>query len=157
MKDKEYELKWQYVMHTEKMQSNFIQWYITVSAAVFLFIYSEKISSVTPLVNDRWLALLVLALYSVLTCLRLLIQKRNYDTYTKRLRVLEGNSTDDYQIRTKVFTSFKLQYYIICLVGGLVFFALGMEITISFITSLIIGFSYSLLAVALSFTGLIGK
>lgn len=76
MQEKEYESKWQYVMHTENMQAKFIQWYLTVCAAVFVFIYSPKTTTLTPITNERWFALAVLALYSVLTCLRLACTKK---------------------------------------------------------------------------------
>ena len=156
MQDKEYESKWQYVMHTENMQAKFIQWYLTVCAAVFVFVYSDKAPKLSPLVSERWLALCILALYSILTCLRLLAQKRNYDTYTKRLRVLEGNDEGDNHTRLKVVSVFKFQYYVICLVGGLVFAALSSELGIRFACSVLVGVVFSISAIVMSFTKLIG-
>ena len=109
MEEKEYEHKWQYVMHTERMQAGFIQWYLTVCAATFVFLYSNESAALTPLINDRWLALVVLSLYSVLTCLRLLAQKKNYHAYTVRIRELEGNKGDN-----KSESVFRVQATILC-------------------------------------------
>lgn len=157
MKDKEYELKWQYVMHTENMQAKFIQWYLTVCSVVFVFIYSEKVTSTVPIVRDRWFALLTLALYSILTCLRLLAQKRNYDVYTERLRELENSGSSNDNTRTKIISVFKLQYYIVCVVGGLVYFSLSSELSLGIVQSITVGALYTSIAVFLSFTRLIGK
>ena len=157
MQEKEYENKWQYIMHTENMQAKFIQWYLTVCAATFVFLYANKNIDPAPLLIDRRLALTVLSLYSVLTCLRLLAQKKNYDTYTARVRELEGNISGNYNTRKKIFSVFKLQYYVICIVGGLVVSTLLSEFYDSFTCSIIVGFSYSIFFVYLSFTKLIGS
>ncbi len=157
MQEKEYESKWQYVMHTENMQAKFIQWYLTVCAAVFVFIYSDKVPESAPLINEHWFSLGVLSFYSILTCLRLLAQKRNYDTYTRRLQELEGKTLDDNSVRWKIFSVFKLQYYVICLVGGLVFMALSIELGVNSNCSILIGIAYALFGISLSFSQLIGK
>jgi len=157
MHEKEYENKWQYVMHTENMQSKHIQWYLTVCAAVFVFLYSNKAKIATPLMNDRRFALAVLLLYSALTCLRLLAQKKNYDSYTARIRELEGNTNNNNGTRKKLFSIFKLQYYVICLVGGLVSAAFSVEFGASFMWMVISGLSYPVIFAILSFTKLIGE
>ena len=157
MQDKEYENKWQYVMHTENMQAKFIQWYFTVCAAVFVFLYAGKQVNVSSIVNDRLFALAVLSLYSILTCLRLLAQKRNYDTYTKRLCELEGKSDFDPKTRTKIFSVFKLQYYVICILGGLVVSTFCSEYGLTEKWTIAIGLSYTAIFTCFSFTRLIGK
>jgi len=101
--------------------------------------------------------LAVLSLYSVLTCLRLLAQKKNYDTYTTRVRELEGNINGNNNTRKKVFSIFKLQYYVICLVGGLVTATLANELGLLFLWSVATGLGYSVLFIFLSFTKLIGE
>ena len=83
--EKEYEIKWQYVMHTESIRSNFIKWFFTVNAAVFAFLYSEKSilgtvlkeKGVEEVSQANFFLLSLLASYSLLTLLRLLTQKKN--------------------------------------------------------------------------------
>jgi hypothetical protein len=124
----EYKAKWQYVMHTETLQSKYVQWYFGVVAAVLAFTYGGG-QGVSPLMGGPWAALTVLAAYSVLVSLRLLVQKRNYDTYTRRLRQIEGQSDDTALVREKFLSVFKLQYYAVVLVGAVVVFTLALEAT----------------------------
>jgi cell division protein FtsB len=157
MIEKEYELKWQYVMHTESMRTKFIQWYLTVCAAVFVFIYSDKIYAMDTIIVERRFVFSILVFYSILTSLRLLIQKRNYETYTDRLRDLEGKQNESQNTSEKFFTVFKLEYYIICLVGSVVVVALANEFNVPSIYSIFCGVVYFIITTWLAFTKLINK
>ncbi len=152
----EYKAKWQYVMHTENAQSKAVQWYFTVCAAVFMFLYTKTTEGAIPLVEERWVVLSVLFLYSLLTCLRLLAQKKNYDTYTARIREIEGNDNNNNEVRKKIISVFKLQYYAVCFVGGLVTYALSFELGAKS-TAAICGAIFTAFTICLSFTRLIGK
>ena len=144
-------------MHTENAQLKAVQWYFTVCAAVFMFLYTNTAEGAVPLVKEKWFVLSVLFLYSLLTCLRLLTQKKNYDTYTARIRELEGSSSNNNDIRKKIISVFKLQYYVVCFVGGLVTYALFFELSAKFTCAVIYGIIFTAFTIFLSFTRLIGK
>jgi len=152
----EYKAKWEYVRHTEKLQAEHVQWYFGIVGAVLAFLYGGQSRAAVGMVGGPWVPLLILALYSVLVELRLLVQKRNYDTYTARLRNFEGQQPNGSTIRWKVFSVFKLQYYSVVLVGAVVVAALFLEATKSALPAVIAGASYTLLMLALSFSALVG-
>lgn len=157
--EKEYELKWQYVMHTEVQQGKFIQWYMTVCSAIFVLLYSSKIEllDIPDLGERRWVITSILILYSVLICLRLLMIKRNYDTYTSRIRTLENAKLKATSIRPKWFSVFKLQYYVICIVGALTASALTFELGGGIGLLVISGAAYFIVMAGLSFSPLLGN
>ena len=152
----EYKAKWEYVRHTEKLQAEHVQWYFGIVGGVLAFLYGGQSRAVVDMVGGPWVPLVVLALYSVLVELRLLVQKRNYDIYTARLRQFEGQKPNGSRIRQKVFSVFKLQYYSVVLVGAVVVAALFLEATRFAVPAVIAGASFTLLMLTLSFSALIG-
>lgn len=152
----EYKAKWEYVRHTEKLQAEHVQWYFAIIGGVLAFLYGGQSRAVIDMVGGPWVPLVVLVLYSVLVDVRLLVQKKNYDTYTARLRQFESQQPNGSGIRKKVFSVFKLQYYSVVRVGAVIMVALSLEATKAIVPAVIAGLGYMVLMVALSFTGLIG-
>lgn len=153
----EYKAKWEYVRHTESLQAKNVEWYFGIVAAVLTFIYSNRYEALSDLFGGRILPLAVLVPYSLLVTLRLLVQKRNYDTYTARIRNLEGAPVDDRPIGSKVLSVFKLQYYAVALVGTAVVVALLFEVAWAPFYIWLISVAYLLVMIFLSFTRLIGR
>jgi len=153
----EYKAKWQYVMHTESLQAKYIQWYFGVVAAVLTFIYSGKYEIAETHIGGVWVPLMVVSIYSILVNLRLVVQKRNYETYTNRIREIEGNKENGSSIKKKLLSVFKLQYYAVVLVGSVVAVALSLEFGFEKNVSIIIGIAYGLIMAGLSFSSLIEK
>lgn len=99
---------------------------------------------------------MVMSIYSVLVNLRLIVQKRNYETYTNRIREIEGNKNNGSSIKNKFLSVFKLQYYAVVLVGSVVIVALSLELGMGCI-SIVTGIAYVLIMAGLSFSRSIEK
>ncbi len=157
LQQEEYKAKWQYVMHTESLQAKYIQWYFGVLAAVLTFIYNGKYEVAETHIGGIWVPLMVMSIYSVLVNLRLIVQKRNYETYTNRIREIEGNKNNGSLIKKKFLSVFKLQYYAVVLVGSVVIVALSLELGMGKCISIVAGVAYGLIMAGLSFSRLIEK
>jgi hypothetical protein len=157
----EYKSKWAYVIHTETLQMKYIQWYFTVVAAVFIFIYSDKYPANLKNISDSWIPLTFLTIYSLFVKIRLLLQKRNYNTYTSRLQYIEVNYTErvieDKPFKKKYLSVFKLQYYAVVLASMLVISVLIFEVSKGTCFSIVGGLLYGTFAILLSFTKLVGN
>ena len=154
----EYKAKWQYVIHTEILQMKYVEWYFGIVAAMLVFIYSKKSSDVLNLVGGVWVPLIFLVMYSIFTNVRLLAQKSNYDTYTKRLREIDKTPNDNRSIMTRSITTFKIQYYTTVLAGTIVFLVFLIEkIGHNCLVAVIATILYFLVMILLSFTPLIAK
>lgn len=157
MEIEEYKAKWEYVRHTESLQARYVEWYFGIVAAILAFIYSDRYQPLSRLVGGPPIPLVVLLLYSMLVSLRLLVQKRNYDTYTARIRHLEGAPAGGSSVRGKLLSVFKLQYYAVALVGAVLVAALLLEMAGPAKWVGVASLAYALAMISLSFTRLVGE
>ena len=158
MKEVEYEQKWSYIVHLENIQAKSIQWYFTICAAVFAFLFSTKLEVKHEFLNNPSFPLLILTVYSALVCLRILAQKRVYEQYLKKLKELDGTFSENKKsVREKIISVFKIQYYLVCITAGLVAATFANMFFTEQFWPILIGTVYFLILCALSFTSLIGE
>jgi hypothetical protein len=122
----EYREKWAYVRHTEQMQGQSIQWYLTMVGGTLA--YSVSLGSgadglaqmASPVGSVGRLLCPFLLVYSAFLALLLLFQKRNYKRFTDRLLEIERAycGLDSSFGSARRVTVFRLRYTMVNLVGG---------------------------------------
>lgn len=124
----EYKSKWAYIVHIESIQFKYIQWYYGIVGALLTFIFSDKFGGIeiNTLHSQTFIPFLFLQVYSIFVILRLLYQKRNYNTYIDRISEIEGSKEVDTKkdFRFKLLSVFKLQYYSMVMIASIITFLL---------------------------------
>jgi hypothetical protein len=118
----EYTEKWAYVRHVERLRHQFVTTYVLIVGALLGFVLRGDISRIEALRGNQvnLLVLTFLSIYSLITSVLLLVQKRYYERYMQRLRDLDPHLRDGHSpVSTKFrVTTFRVYFLGVALLGA---------------------------------------